>query len=245
MVILKDKNTILFDLDGTLLPIDMDIFIKSYFKLLSGHFADIFESEYFIDVVNKATEQMIRNNGEYTNQEVFTEHFFKLLKTEGVKTSKAEIWDRFYNFYENEFFTLKKFFELDDLGYKMVEAAKEKNFNMVIATNPLFPIEAIESRLEWINLNPDDFIYITSYENMHYCKPNIGYYREILDKINGIPQDCVMIGNDMRDDMIANKIKIKTFLAEDFIVKREGIDIKPDWRGDRKQLIEHIQALEV
>jgi len=80
---------------------------------------------------------------------------------------------------------------------------------------------------------------------MHYCKPNIGYYREILDKINGIPQDCVMIGNDMRDDMVANKIKIKTFLAEDFIVKRKDVDIKPDWRGNRKELIEHIQALEV
>lgn len=242
---MKDKNTILFDLDGTLLPIDMDIFIKRYFKLLSGHFAELFEPEYFIDVVNKATMQMIKNNGENTNQEVFSEHFFNLIKIEEIKNSKEEIWDRFYDFYENKFPTLNKYFELDDLGYKMVEAAKDKNFNIVIATNPLFPIEAIESRLEWINLNPDDFLYITSYENMHYCKPNIGYYREILDKINGIPQDCVMVGNDMRDDMVANKIKIKTFLTEDFLVKREGVDITPDWRGNRKQLIEHIQALEV
>lgn len=242
---MKDKNTILFDLDGTLLPIDMDIFIKSYFRLLSGHFADLFEPEHFIDVVNKATEQMIRNNGEETNQEVFSEHFFKLLRAENKKIDREEVWNRFYDFYEYKFPTLKKYFKLDDLGYKMVEAAKEKNFDMVIATNPLFPIEAIESRLEWINLNPDDFIYITSFENMHYCKPNIGYYREILDKVNRVPQDCVMVGNDMRDDMIANKIKIKTFLAEDFLVKRKDIDTKPDWRGNRKQLIEHIQSLEV
>ena len=242
---MKGKNTILFDLDGTLLPIDMDTFIKRYFKLLSGHFADIFEPEYFIGIVNQSTEQMIRNNGESTNQEVFSKNFFDLIELEGIKVNREEVWDRFYDFYENKFPTLKKHFELDDLGYKMIEAAKNKNFNIVIATNPLFPIEAIESRLEWINLNPDDFIYITSYENMHYCKPNIGYYREILDKINGVPQDCVMVGNDMRDDMVAKKMKIKTFLTDDFLVSRTDFDIKPDWRGKRKQLIEHIQSLEV
>lgn len=240
---MEDKRTILFDLDGTLLPMDMEKFIEKYFKLLSAHFADLYNPEYFIDSVNRATGSMIENDGEKTNQEVFTEEFFNLIDLDGLK--REVIWDRFYDFYDNVFPTLKDFFNLDNLGYQMVEAAKDKEFNLIIATNPLFPRNAITARLKWINLDPADFDYITSYEEMHYCKPNINYYREILDKINHVPQSCVMVGNDMRDDMVAQKLGIKTFLIEDFLVKREGINVKPNWQGSRRELIDYIKKLEV
>src|SRR6056297_3420293 len=170
---MEGKRTILFDLDGTLLPIDMDKFIEKYFRLLSGHFADLYNPEYFVNIINKATENMIRNDGQQTNKEAFEEKFFELIDLNGV--GEKDIWDRFYDFYDNLFPTLKKHFELDRLGYEIVEAAKAKDFNMVIATNPLFPRNAITTRLKWIDLNPADFKYITSYEEMHYCKPNINY----------------------------------------------------------------------
>ena len=236
---MEGKRTILFDLDGTLLPIDMDNFIEKYFRMLSGHFADLYNPEHFIKAVNTATENMIRNDGQVTNKEAFEEKFFELIELKGVR--EQEIWDRFYDFYDNLFPTLKNYFEIDKLGYEIVEAAKEKDFNMIIATNPLFPRNAITARLEWIDLNPDDFQYITSYEHMHYCKPNVNYYREILDKTNLKPEDCVMVGNDMRDDMVAKKLGIKTFLIDDFKVKREDVSITPDWQGTRSEIINYIK----
>ena len=236
---MEEKRTILFDLDGTLLPIDMDNFIEKYFRMLSGHFADLYNPEHFIKAVNTATENMIRNDGQVTNKEAFEEKFFELIELKGVR--EQEIWDRFYDFYDNLFPTLKNYFEIDKLGYEIVEAAKEKDFNMIIATNPLFPRNAITARLEWIDLNPDDFQYITSYEHMHYCKPNVNYYREILDKTNLKPEDCVMVGNDMRDDMVAKKLGIKTFLIDDFKVKREDVSITPDWQGTRSEIINYIK----
>ena len=238
---MEGKRTILFDLDGTLLPIDMDNFIEKYFRMLSGHFADLYNPEHFIKAVNTATENMIRNDGQVTNKEAFEEKFFELIELKGVK--EQEIWDRFYDFYDNLFPTLKNHFEIDKLGYDIVEAAKEKDFNMIIATNPLFPRNAITARLEWIDLNPDDFQYITSYEHMHYCKPNVNYYREILDKTNLKPEDCVMVGNDMRDDMVAKKLGIKTFLIDDFKVKREDVSITPDWQGTRSEIINYIKNI--
>ena len=238
---MEGKRTILFDLDGTLLPIDMDNFIEKYFRMLSGHFADLYNPEHFIKAVNTATENMIRNDGQVTNKEAFEEKFFELIELKGVR--EQEIWDRFYDFYDNLFPTLKNYFEIDKLGYEIVEAAKEKDFNMIIATNPLFPRNAITARLEWIDLNPDDFQYITSYEHMHYCKPNVNYYREILDKTNLKPEDCVMVGNDMRDDMVAKKLGIKTFLIDDFKVKREDVSITPDWQGTRSEIINYIKNI--
>lgn len=240
---MKGKKTLFFDLDGTLLPINMDNFIEKYFKLLSGHFADLYDPQYFIQVVNKATEYMIKNNGEQTNQEAFTEMFFELINQE--VTERDEIWDRFDTFYEEKFPGLKKYFDLDNKGYKIVEKAKEKGFKMVIATNPLFPRNAIIARLEWIGLNPADFTYITSYEKMHYCKPNVGYYQEILEKIECEPHNCVMVGNDTRDDMVAKKLGIKTFLIEDFKVERKDVEIKPDWQGTREEIIDYLNQLEV
>jgi FMN phosphatase YigB (HAD superfamily) len=238
---MEGKRTILFDLDGTLLPIDMDNFIEKYFRMLSGHFADLYNPEHFIKAVNTATENMIRNDGQVTNKEAFEEKFFELIELKGVR--EHEIWDRFYDFYDNLFPTLKNHFEIDKLGYEIVEAAKAKDFNMIIATNPLFPRNAITARLEWIDLNPDDFQYITSYEHMHYCKPNVNYYREILDKTNLKPEDCVMVGNDMRDDMVAKKLGIKTFLIDDFKVKREDVSITPDWQGTRSEIINYIKNI--
>lgn len=238
---MERKRTILFDLDGTLLPINMDNFIEKYFRLLSGHFADLYNPEYFVNVINKATENMIRNDGQQTNKEAFEEKFFELIELNGVR--EKDIWDRFYDFYDNLFPTLKKHFELDKLGYEIVEAAKSKEFNLIIATNPLFPRNAITTRLKWIDLNPTDFKYITSYEEMHYCKPNVNYYREILDKTNYQAESCVMVGNDMRDDMVAKKVGLKTFLLNDFKVERESISIQPDWQGTRSEIIDYIKKL--
>ncbi len=240
---MEEKKTLLFDLDGTLLPIDMDHFIKKYFKLLSGHFADLYNPQQFVQVINKATENMIKNKGKKTNQEAFTEKFFELINLE--KTNKKEIWNRFDTFYENIFPSLQKYFELDNKGKEIVEKAKEKDFDIVIATNPLFPRNAITARLEWIDLDPADFTYITSYEDMHYCKPNPGYYQEILKRIECESQNCVMVGNDMRDDMVAKKLGIKTFLIEDFKVARQDIDIQPDWQGTRDEIIDYLNNLEV
>lgn len=239
---MKDKSHILFDLDGTLLPIDMNIFINKYFHILADYFSDLYQPDYFIDLVNKATLEMIKNNGVKTNKEVFEKEFFDLIDLEN--TSKKTIWDRFNNFYNEEFPTLKKHFEFDNLGNKIVKVAKEKNFKTVVATNPLFPKEAIKTRLNWIDLKLDDFEYVTSYEEMRHCKPNINYYREILDKLNLNPKDCVMVGNDLQDDMIAKKIGIKTFLLEDYKVGKLNLEISPDWIGSRKEFIDYIKNWE-
>ncbi|MBS3811753.1 MAG: HAD family hydrolase [Halanaerobiales bacterium] len=236
---MKGKTYIFFDLDGTLLSVNMDQFVQYYFKLLSDYFSDLYNPEYFVDIVNQATAAMIKNDGKITNREVFDQKFFDLIEL--GKVSKEEIWERFHGFYNDVFPTLSEYFTIDNFGYQIVEIALDHNYELVIATNPLFPKQAIIDRLRWMNLNPGDFRLITSYENMHYCKPNINYYNEIIKKLNCTSNDCVMVGNDLRDDMVAKKLGIKTFLVEDFEVKRAKVDIEPDWQGSRKEILNYIK----
>ena len=72
-------RAVLFDLDGTLLDIDMDLFIQRYFKEMiymareSG-----LKTEGLIEKLWKATEAMIENKDpQLTNQQVFEQNFFK------------------------------------------------------------------------------------------------------------------------------------------------------------------------
>lgn len=43
---------------------------------------------------------------------------------------------------------------------------------------------------------------ITTYENMHNCKPSPRYYLEIAEKIGREPEECVMVGNDAEADIV-------------------------------------------
>jgi FMN phosphatase YigB (HAD superfamily) len=90
---------------------------------------------------------------------------------------------------------------------------------VVLATNPIFPLCAVHSRLQWAGLTPEDFDLITSYETSHYCKPDPRYYGEILEKLGLTPSRCLMIGNDVGEDIqSAQSLGLATFLIEDCIL---------------------------
>ena len=95
----------------------------------------------------------------------------------------------------------------------------------VLATNPLFPAVATESRIRWAGLAPGDFALYTTYENIGCCKPNLAYYAEILRRLNARPEDAVMVGNDTGEDMVAGELGIKTFLLTDCLINKSGADI--------------------
>ena len=56
------------------------------------------------------------------------------------------------------------------------------------------------------------FDYITTGENMTRSKPRTEYYRELLDKLGVQPHECLMIGNDARNDAPASRLGIAVYL---------------------------------
>lgn len=234
---MKDKiNTVLFDLDGTLLPFGQDEFIHSYFRRLAAKLIPLgFEKDSLIRAVWAGTEAMVNNDGTMTNEEVFWQVFEGLLNTKQEQLTQV-----FLEFYNNEFDEVKEVIPEEISHRGLIDNLKSRGYTLVLATNPIFPKEAVATRLSWVSLSPDDFSYITTFENSSCCKPNIEYYRNILSTINKQPEECVMIGNNTLEDMICEKLGITAGLVITNLENKNNYDIDQFIHGTLEEVIEAL-----
>lgn len=232
-------DTILFDLDGTLLPFNDQVFIDKYFKLIKNKFNSLgFDSEMLISAIWKAMAIMINNDGEISNEAIFWKSFKEI-----YPNNYELIENEFINFYQNEFQELSLLIEKSDYPKRIIDLVKGKGYSLVLATNPVFPRVATENRMKWGKLNKDDFQLITTFENSFYCKPNLSYYQDILKIINKTPDKCLMIGNDIDEDMIASKLGIDTFLVTDYLLNKNNQNINDFKNGRLADLYEYLKKL--
>ncbi|HWT74460.1 MAG TPA: HAD family hydrolase, partial [Mobilitalea sp.] len=205
-------NTFIFDLDGTLLPMpNQELFVETYMKALSKKIVSHgMEPQSLIKAVWTATGAMLKNDGTMTNEQRFWKVFSSIV---GEDTKRLE--DIFDHFYRNEFIAAKETTSTHPHAMECINALKKKGYQVVLATNPLFPRVATLARMDWAGLNPEDFELITTYENSSFCKPNLEYYTEILDNIKKKPMECIMIGNDVKEDMCAAQLGMETFLLKE------------------------------
>ena len=94
-----------------------------------------------------------------------------------------------------------------------------------------------------LGLQPEDFEFFTTFENSHYCKPNLDYYREILEKLSLKPEECLMVGNDVSEDMITEQLGMKTFLLTDCLINKAGVDISQYHHGGFAELDAYLKEL--
>lgn len=231
-------KVVLFDLDGTLLPMDQDEFIGQYFSLIAKKLAPLgYDPDTVIKGIWTGTKAMIKNPGRATNEEVFWDVFSKACG-EHVLTHKPV----FDDFYKNEFQQLRDICGFDSHAADIAKLLKASGLRMVLATNPLFPAFAVESRIRWAGLTPDMFEFYTSYENCRHCKPNIEYYRDILDRLDVLPKDCLMVGNDVSEDMVAGDLGMRVFLLTNNLINKENRDIAQYDNGDFSDLTDYVMG---
>ncbi len=235
-------NTFIFDLDGTLLPMpDQNLFLNLYMKNLSKKMlSQGMEAEKTMNALLAGTQAMIENDGSMTNEERFWSVFTSIL---GETARKLE--EFFDQYYRNEFIAAKNSTGIHPLAKECIQTLKDKGYTVVLATNPIFPRIATLTRIEWAGLNHDDFSLITTYENSSYCKPNLNYYENILTLINKQPSECIMIGNDVRDDMCAAALGMETFLLKDCLICSDDEDITGYPQGDFMDLKRMIDELPI
>jgi len=225
----------MFDLDGTLLQYEQMAFINAYFAQLKKVFINIgLDAELSIKGIWVGTKAMVSNDGTVLNIERFWRAFSEYLGLtyEQLKIVEAAC-DRFYS---NEFNVVKSVMTPSDIPKRLVRAMAAKGYGIVLATNPMFPECAVESRLGWTGLEIRDFQLVTHYANSTFCKPNPGYYREILAKINKTPQQCLMVGNNPAEDMSAGLLGIETFLVTGYLENEANIDLTAFRRGTLAEL---------
>lgn len=229
-------KTILFDLDGTLLPMDQDYFTKGYFKCLAGTMAKHgYDPDTLISAVWKGTAAMVKNDGSKSNEEAFWEVFFRIFG-DRAQSDKAY----FDDFYRQNFGNLQLCCGFNPQAAQAVYLLKQLGYRVALATNPIFPSIATEARIRWAGLQPEDFALYTTYENARFCKPNPAYYREVAEKLETAPGDCLMVGNDVGEDMIAQTVGMKVFLLTDCLINKEEQDLSAFPHGGFPQLLKYI-----
>ena len=232
-------KTILFDLDGTLLPMDQDVFVKAYMKGLAAYMVPYgYDPQLLLEGLWKGTGAMVQNDGAKTNEDVFWEVFSAIVGKDGRKDESI-----FQTFYETEFQKAKTACGFAPQAAEIVRDLKKRGFQVVLATNPLFPAIATQNRIRWAGLTPEDFDLYTTYEHSSSCKPNLAYYREIMGKIGSVPEQCIMVGNDVGEDMVAQDLGMKTFLLTDCLINREEADISQWPHGGFDALQAYLKAI--
>ena len=232
-------KVVLFDLDGTLLPMDQEKFIKAYLggmsKKLMPHG---YEPNQLLKGIGAGIKAMVENDGSATNEEVFWKSFSAIV---GEQVREDE--PVFYDFYQNEFQEVKHSCGYEEASRKVIDRLKEKEMRIVLATNPLFPAIATESRIRWAGLVPEDFELYTTYENSSFCKPNPKYYEEILEKLGVTAKECLMIGNDVTEDMVAESLGMKVFLLTNCLINKENKDISIYPNGGFSELMAFLETV--
>jgi len=223
---------ILFDLDGTLLEMQTEPFIQGYMQELGRYVAGRFDPTKLLGLIWEGTKAMMADpDAEKTNEQVFTAY---LLEHGGWK--KEELWPVFDAFYRDVFPGLSRLTFPSPWAKKIVDEAKAQGYRVVVATNPVFPRDAIHHRLAWIGLSADEFELVTVYEECHFTKPNPRYFLEICGKLGVQPADCIMVGNHMQEDMAASQVGMKTFLVTNWLEDRGEPQYEVDQRGTLEEL---------
>ncbi|MBQ2757972.1 MAG: HAD family hydrolase [Clostridia bacterium] len=233
-------KAVLFDLDGTLLPMDQDLFLKTYFGLLTEKMVKSgYEQKKFMRALLAGTDAMVKNDGKQSNEAVFWQVFSSFYTPEALPP--ISLFDAFY---AEDFIKTRAVCGTDDRPRRIVDAVKEKGLVCVLATAPAFPAVATQTRMGYVGLSPDDFALYTTYENSSFCKPNVDYYREVLEKIGLSPAECLMVGNDVSDDMEpAAALGMQVFLLTDYLINKKGADITKYPHGNYDDLLCLIKAL--
>jgi FMN phosphatase YigB (HAD superfamily) len=223
---------VLFDLDGTLLNVELREFLSRYFHALDEAVSPSFPGLPLVQSVLASTESMQRSHPGRTNREVFFDDFH-----ERTGVDLEEHWPLFESFYRGVFPTLGAGYRPKAGAREAIDAARALGWRVAVATQPIFPRMAIEHRLRWAGLGDVTFDAVTSYETMTACKPDPEYFLQVCGMIGCEPRDCVMVGDDAQTDMPAGRLGIRTFFVG-------AGDADADARGALTDLPAHFARLD-
>jgi len=219
----------------------MDTFIPAYLQALGEHLAAFVPPDKMVPTLLASTQLMLQNKRpDRRLKQVFDQEFFPTL---GIDTEDFQ--DQIDSFYVEKFPSLEGLTQFRPEAVRMVEEAFTRGYNVVIATNPLFPLTAILQRLDWAGLPPQKFPFslIPSYESFFFAKPNTAFFAETLSRLGWPEGPVVMVGDDINLDINpARHLGLGTFWINNYEQpSKDNSDIS-DGHGTLADLLPWLDA---
>lgn len=231
------KKAIFFDLDGTLLSLNVKEFMNVYLGTLCNKFNELgYDKDLIKNAILNGIKAIIYNDGNLSNEDIFWLSFEK-----ETNIKKDEVIVQLNEYYKLEFKKAKIASNVFEEVNEIIVLLKEKGYLLILATNPLFPKLATYQRIEWAGLNINDFNLITTYENSFYAKPNPLYFKDILNKLNLNINEVLMVGNNQVEDgaftLLNGDLAIITNELEN-----PNHEVKSVFKGTLKEFIDYIKV---
>lgn len=242
-----EYRAICFDLDGTLLPMDIDEFMSEYFRRIAKYVGQRgLDSQAFMAGLKAGTKKMATHTGDELNMDAFWNTFFNIYKSEvQADFDRDEVLKIANDFYAEEFPHIGDGFKGNPAAQRVVEKLAAKKYPMVLTTMPMFPRLAVEHRLRWAGVDPQNFARITSYENSKAVKPRQTYYAENLAAMNVEGKDVLMVGNNTMEDLAFLDLGVDAFLVTDWLLDPIGFDISSVKHGNMDEFEAWVDTLPV
>lgn len=232
-------TTLFFDLDGTLLPMDLERFTRAYLKSLGEAMAlHGFDPQILAGNILKSIRVMSRHDPAQTNEQAFWAFFASIYGPQIL--DQMPVFD---DYYHTAFEICQKACPQNPDIPRLIETARRLGFRIVLATNPIFPRMAVEKRIAWAGLKAEDFEWITTYENSHYAKPDPAYFLETARALGIDPQNVLMIGNDLNEDYGAIDAGMQLYILTDCLIPSDTHRLDDVPHGTVRDLEHWLQAL--
>ncbi len=179
----------------------------------------------------KAYIRVLRNRGPVKNDALFNETLSRSL---GVSPSEiCEISRRVLG--GGEVMDLVgRFIRPIPEALDLVERVRNSGgMRQIVATNPVMPSCFTRDRLAKAGYNPGSFEHFSGSEDHIGQKKEPRFFQELLSLKGLSPEDCLMIGNDVRKDLFALKSGVRTFLMRTRFLQEKGWPegLQPTWAG--------------
>lgn len=232
-LLIKDVDTLLFDLDGTLVDMnkkfELPLMLRGIYR-----FRNFIPPWKFISTFWAAVKCIQINETDKTNFTVFFDHL--LDNGKGTAEELNNIFDRIL---KEDFVKSAKYFSQTPGALETLNLSRNLGYRHILATNPMFPLEAVKTRMKYgAGIDNFPFEYISHAQNSTRCKPKVSYYEELVRKLKLDPKKCLMIGNDPVKDLPAAELGIKTFLlkGEKYNRKIQEYNSYPHFLGTHNDL---------
>lgn len=239
-------EVIFFDLDGTLLPLEVRDFLMPYYELLEAAAVRAgYDPPTLREAVNQGIFSMYEHPTSETNETAFWRVFFDkfFLGQEPASEAKRKLYTFFEDFYRRDFQYAGKNVAPNPAARCAIETLAAKGYPLYLTTMPMFPLSAIHWRLQWANVPKEPFCRVTTFDNSTAVKPHLAYYKENLALADVPPERILMVGNNTDDDMAALQVGMDAYLVTDYLINQNEFDITTVKHGSLEDFANWAQAL--